>query len=229
VGDFHPAFFVTCTFWEERRTTRTELERFSRDEAEFLKQATIFDWKERITQKIKRVLEHLHEELARRITAEELLTPPGMDFAKWQVVRGERFHNQPYVYLDFPQFFTRQTKFTYRSMFWWGSGFAFALILEGDALDHYRERLIFSYDALADHGLVISLADTPWDWRPNSPHNLPIQRINRQVVIQALATRTFLKLQSFLDFDEIVQEEGIVIRRAVETFDLLRAVVRRVD
>jgi len=94
------------------------LERFSRDEVEFLKQGTFFDWKEQITQKVKRVLECLHEELARRITTEELYAPDGMDFAKWQVVRGERFHNRPYAYLDYPQFFTRETKFTYRTIFW---------------------------------------------------------------------------------------------------------------
>lgn len=203
------------------------MERFSRDEVEFLKQGAFFDWKEQITQKVKRVLERLHEELARRITTEELYAPAGMDFAKWQVVRGERFHNRPYAYLDFPQFFTRETKFTYRTMFWWGSGFVFAWILEGDALAHYRERFVSTYERLADRGLVISLAETPWDWRPDSPHNLSLRRDNRQVVIQALATRTFLKLQSFMEFDELIREEGTIIRRALETFDLLRPVVGR--
>ena len=205
----------------------TNLERFSRDEVEFLKQGAIFDWKEQITRKIKSVLERLHDELVRRITAQDFFAPEGMDFTKWQVVRGERFDNRPYAYLDYPQFFTREAKFTYRTMFWWGSGFVFAWILEGKALARYRERLVATYETLADRGMVISLAETPWDWNPSSPHNLLLRLDNRQAVIQALATRTFLKLQSFMEFDELTREEDIVIQRAIETFRILRPVVGR--
>jgi len=200
---------------------------FSTDEVEFLKQAALFTWKEQITRKIKRILEALHEELAARLDPSALLAPEGMDFTRWQVVRGERYHDQPYAYLDFPQFFRRDTKFTYRSMFWWGTGFIFAMILEGDALDRYRENLLHSYPRLADRGLALSLADSPWEWALAGPGVLPLRNDNRAAVADALAGRTFIKLQSGLEFDRLAREDGAIIRRAVEIFELLGCVVRR--
>jgi hypothetical protein len=210
-----------------RHRQGADVETFSRDEVEFLKQAALFAWKERITKKIKLTLEHAHEALAARLDPESLLLPEGMDVTRWQVVRGERFEDLPYAYLDFPQFFSRDTKFTYRSMFWWGSGFIFAMILEGAALDRYRENLLGAYSRLADRGLALSLAETPWEWKPTGPRLLPLRGENRDAVAAALANRTFLKLQSVLDFDELAREEGVVPRKAVETFELLRHVVRR--
>ncbi len=203
------------------------MDTFSTDEVEFLKQAALFTWKEQITRKIKRILEALHEELAARLDPSALLAPEGMDFTRWQVVRGERYRDRPYAYLDFPQFFSRDTKFTYRSMFWWGTGFFFAMILEGDPLDRYRENLLDAYPRLADRGLTLSLADSPWEWALAGPGVLPLRSDNRAAVADALAGRTFIKLQSGLEFDRLAREDGAIIRRAVETFDLMGCVVGR--
>ncbi len=204
-----------------------DAEAFSPDEVDFLKQAALFTWKERITKKIKRTLETLHDELAKEVVPETLLAPEGMDFTRWQVVRGERFEDQPYAYLDFPQYFSRETKFTYRSMFWWGSGFIFAMILEGQALDRYRENLLVAYHRLADRGLSLSLAETPWEWKRAGPSILPIQATNRAAVAKALAAKRFLKLQSWLEFEALAREPGAIVRNGVDTFRLLREVVGR--
>ncbi|MEO5656556.1 MAG: hypothetical protein ABIO65_09465 [Nitrospiria bacterium] len=200
---------------------------FSRDEIEFLKQAAVFSWKEQLTRKIQLIFETLHDELAARLDSETLLAPAEMDFSRWQVVRGERFEELPYAYLDFPQAFSRRNKFAYRSMFWWGHGFFFAMILEGEHLDHYRRNLLDAYECLADRGLMLSLAETPWTWAHRGPNVLALRSDNRGEVADALAQRTFLKLQSFLDFDRLLGQEDVVMRQAAETFELLRPVVRR--
>jgi hypothetical protein len=204
-----------------------EAEAFSRDEVDFLKQAALFTWKELITKKIRRTLETLHDELAEEIVPEALLVPEGMDFTRWQVVRGERLEDRPYAYLDFPQHFSRETKFTYRSMFWWGSGFFFAMILEGPALEQYRENLLGAYHRFADRGLALSLAETPWEWKREGPGILPILANNRAEVAEAMTTRRFLKLQSCLEFEALAGEPGAIVREGVEVFRLLREVVAR--
>lgn len=200
---------------------------FSRDEIDFLKQAALFSWKEHLTRKIKLIFETLHDELAARLDPKTLLAPAETDFSRWQVVRGERFEELPYAYLDFPQYFSRGNKFAYRSMFWWGHGFFFAMILEGEHLDRYRRNLLGAYERLADRGLMLSLAKTPWEWAHRGPNVLALRSDNEREVADALTQRTFLKLQSFLDFDRLLGQEDIVTRRATETFELLRPVVRR--
>ncbi len=202
------------------------MEAFSRDEVEFLKQAGLFVWKERLTQRIKNALEALHEALASRLGPGTLLAPEGMDWSRWQVVRGERFNDRPYAYLDFPQYFSRATKFTYRSMFWWGEGLFFAMILEGELLERYRTNLDRSYAAVADRGLVLSLADTPWEWRAAGSNLLPIQADTRDAVMAASRSRTVLKVQRAVPLDRLGESDAIV-REGLRTFDDLRPVLAK--
>lgn len=199
---------------------------FSRDEVEFLKQAGLFAWKERLTLRIKTALEDLHGALSARVTPDRLLAPADMDWTRWQVVRGERFEERPYVYLDFPQYFSRETKWTYRSMFWWGEGLFFAMILEGNLLDRYRSNLAEAYAAVADQELSLSLAQTPWEWRVGGPSVLPIRTDTRDVVMSAARSRTVLKLQRAVSLDRLIEPE-MIVREGVETFDRLLPVISR--
>jgi hypothetical protein len=199
---------------------------FSRDEVEFLKQAGLFVWKERLTQRIKHALEALHDALAPRLGPGTLLAPEGMDWSRWQVVRGERFDDRPYAYLDFPQYFSRAAKFTYRSMFWWGESLFFAMILEGDLLERYRTNLDRSYAAVADRGLVLSLADTPWEWRAAGSSLLPIRADTRDAVVAASRSRTVLKVQRAVPLDRLGESDAIV-REGLRTFDDLRPVLAK--
>ncbi|MEW6682728.1 MAG: hypothetical protein AB1451_07360 [Nitrospirota bacterium] len=202
------------------------MEAFSRDEVEFLKQEGPFAWKERLTQRIKTALEALHDALAARLTPDALLAPEEMDWTRWQLVRGERFGDRPYAYVDFPQHFFRDEKFTYRSMFWWGEGLFFALILEGNLLDRYRANLDKSYAAVADQELSLSLAQTPWVWRAAGPSVLAIQTDNRDSVISAARNRTVLKLQRWVSLNRLI-EPDMIVREGVETFSRLLPVIAR--
>ena len=199
---------------------------FSRDEVEFLKQAGLFAWKERLTLRIKTALEALHDALSVRLTADRMLAPEEMDWTRWQVVRGERFEERPYAYLDFPQYFSRETKFAYRSMFWWGEGLFFAMILEGNLLEQYRANLEKSYAAVADRELALSLAETPWEWRLAGPGVLPIRADTRDSVISAARSRTVLKLQRAVSLDRLI-EPDMIVREGLKTFDSVLPVIRR--
>jgi hypothetical protein len=202
------------------------VEGFSRDEVDFLKQVGLFAWKEGLTRRVKSAFEILHDSLAARLAPETLLAPEGMDWARWQVVRGERFDDRPYAYLDFPQYFSREIKFTYRSMFWWGEGLFFAIILEGPLLDRYRTNLERAYAALADRELSLSLADTAWEWRSTGPSVLPIRTETRDAVTSALRGRKVLKVQRALSLDRL-SEPDTIVRGGLTTFDDLRPLLAR--
>lgn len=199
---------------------------FSRDEVEFLKQAGLFGWKERLTLRIRTELETLHDALGARLVANSLLAPADMDWTRWQVVRGERFEERPYAYLDFPQYFSQTTKFTYRSMFWWGEGLFFAMILEGPLLGRYADNLERHYPSVADREIALSLAKTPWEWRASGPNVLPIRTDTRDRVFSAIRERTALKFQRVVSLDRLV-EPDVIVREGVKTFEDLKPVLAK--
>ena len=202
------------------------MDAFSRDEVEFLGQGGLFAWKERLTRRIKSALESLHEALSLQVAPEALLAPEHMDWTRWQVVRGERFGDRPYAYLDFPQYFSRDTKFTYRSMFWWGEGVFFAMILQGSLLERYRTNLEASYRAVADRELTLSLSETPWEWNVTGPRVLPVRMDTADAVIAAARERPVLKLQRVLSLEALGRPDAIV-QEGLNTFETLRPVVAR--
>jgi hypothetical protein len=199
---------------------------FSHEEVDFLKQAGFFVWKEQLTRRLQGELTALHEALVPRVAPDALLAPDEMDWARWQLVRGERFHDRPYAYLDYPQYFSRATKFTYRTMFWWGEGVFFALILEGALLDRYVDNIDRRYEAVADRDLSLSLADTPWEWEMRGRSVLPIRSDTRDAVMAAARKRSFLKLQRVVALDRLIEPHAIVGEGAA-TFEALRPVIAK--
>jgi hypothetical protein len=199
---------------------------FSHEEIDFLKQAGYFAWKEQLTRRLQGELAALHEALVPRVVPNALIAPDDMDWTRWQLVRGERFHDRPYAYLDYPQYFSRATKFTYRSMFWWGEGLFFALILEGALLDRYVENLERSFEAIADREVSVSLADSPWEWTTRGSSVLPIQADTRDAVMAAARKASFLKLQRVVGLDRLIGPHALV-DEGVTTFEALRPVIAK--
>jgi hypothetical protein len=202
------------------------MDAFSREEIDFLKQAGLFAWKERLTRRLQNELTALHEALVPRVVPAALLAPDEIDWTRWQLVRGERFHDRPYAYLDYPQYFSRATKFAYRSMFWWGEGVFFAVILEGALLDRYVERLDRAYAEIADRDLSMSLADTPWEWVRAGRALVPIRSDTKDAVLAAARSRPFLKLQRAIALERLLEPDAIV-REGAATFDALVPVIAK--
>jgi hypothetical protein len=169
----------------------------------------------------------LQHSLKVHIRPEELCAPEQTDFVHGQLVRGERFHQRPYVYLDFPKFFSRQAMFSYRSFFWWGWDFVFALILSGPHLDLYKKNLVKHLDHLTGKGFYLSIASDPWEWRKVSPKTLMLTGQPPREIQKILAGMEFLKIQYFVELDHPLWAEGGLVEEGIRIFDALKSVVKK--
>ena len=107
------------------------LTRFDAPEIALLGDPAIFRLKARIDAKLRRTLEQVHVELRAECESITLHAPDGFDPAKVQLVKGEHLEDHPYQYLDYPKHFHGETKFTFRTLIWWGHHVVFAWLLEG--------------------------------------------------------------------------------------------------
>lgn len=198
---------------------------FTPDERALLKDTAFFRAKVVIGKKIKETLLALHDALREEIALSSFLAPEGVDLQTGQFVKGEHLQDFPYQYLDFPKLFSHDEKFTFRSLFWWGHYVVFAFILEGARLDQYKKNLFASYSDLADRGLSISLAPTPWEWRDHPELILEIRSGNEEAVLETVSARPWLKVQRVIDFDHPLFEEGRMVDAGRETFRLMKTIV----
>src|SRR5262245_43294773 len=84
--------------------------------------------------------------------------PEGCESENGQLVKGERFHDFPYVYLDFPKFFSKDEMFTFRSFFWWGHALFFCWFLSGPRLDEYKKRVLAGRAGISREAVFLSTA-----------------------------------------------------------------------
>jgi len=167
-----------------------------------LSDTEFFAAKARISLKIRHLLERIHESFQHELKARNLLVPEGFDAEARQFVKGEHLEDFPYQYLDYPRLYTREIKFSFRSLVWWGHHMVFALILEGGHLRRYKENLINRFPSVADREIHLCLSPSLWEWKQGSGYTLELTRGRSPEVAAVLAQRPFFKLARFVPFSD---------------------------
>ncbi len=173
----------------------------SRDIA-LLSDTEFFSAKAHLSHKIRLLLEQIREALASELTAHTLLAPDALNLDDAQLVKGEHLEDFPYQYLDYPRYFSRDTKFTFRSLIWWGHHLVFALILEGGHLRRYKENLINRFPSVADQHVCLCLSHSLWEWRHGSGYTLELTRHRQSEAAAVLSHRPCFKLARFVPFTD---------------------------
>ncbi|GJL69076.1 MAG: hypothetical protein NPIRA06_17110 [Nitrospirales bacterium] len=199
---------------------------FTPDELTLLADREFFRKKAKISLKIKQILEELQERLEAEIALQSLLAPEGFDSQARQFVKGEHLEDFPYQYVDFPRLYTRETKFAFRSLIWWGHHIVFALMIEGPLIKQYRRNLFNRYSEVADRDLCLCLSPSLWEWKYGPGLTLPIARSRRSEVAATLDHRTFFKIARFLPIDDSAMETGTIVDEGLKAFQAILPVIR---
>ncbi len=188
------------------------------DEMAVLADRDFFLKKAVITLKLKHMLEQLHHRLEAEITSQSLLAPEGFDPTAKQFVKGEHLENFPYQYVDFPRFYTREDKFAFRSLVWWGHYFVFALIVEGDLVKQYRRNLFNRFSDVADRHLCLCLSPSLWEWKTGPGYTLAITQQHRSEIAAVLDHRTCFKIARFVPIHDPLVETGEIVDEGLRAF-----------
>lgn len=83
----------------------------------------------------------------------------------FKISAGDRLNNLPYMVLDFPKIASPQFNFVYRTLFWWGRGIQFQLILKEKPSDIYAQIL-----SMAEPSDYILIGSNLWENDIETPH-----------------------------------------------------------
>ena len=198
---------------------------FTSQEISLLSDTDFFSAKARVSPKIRHLLERIHDSFQRELRAHHLLVPNDFDPDAHQFVKGEHLEDFPYQYLDYPRFFTRDVKFSFRSLVWWGHHVVFALILEGGHLRRYKENLINRFPSIADRELHLCLSHSLWEWKQGAGYTLELNRGRYSEVAAVLAHRPFFKLARFVPFTDPAVQSGEAHRLAHQALRAMLPVI----
>jgi hypothetical protein len=201
------------------------MSRFTPEEMRMICDTDFFPAKAEIIRKFHQDFMELRDQL--RAECKKSLpaaAPAGTDFETGQMVKGERFHDFPYVYLDFPKFFSKDEMFTFRSFFWWGHSLFFCWFLSGPRLAQYRKNLLTCHETFSHEDIFLSTADTPWEWGLEEPHAVFLDRIGKKRLQDILTGQSFLKLGRSIRLKSLETPDAIP-HEGLRIFHLLRPIV----
>jgi hypothetical protein len=181
---------------------------FTSEELSLIADEKFFRVKAQIMKKVRTGLESLYADLKADLRQVKLRAPAGFNPDAHQFVKGEHLEDFPYQYLDYFKHFDGDNKFTFRSLFWWGHYYVFALILEGEGLSQYKKNLVNRYEQVADKKLSLCLGGTPWEWNRGEGYTMELSWERKVNLVALLSNRSFVKLARFVPFDEPAVKAG---------------------
>jgi hypothetical protein len=200
---------------------------FTNEETALMVDDQFFRKKEQIMAKVRRQLEATRGLLQEDLKGVSLLTPPGFESNKTQLVKGEHLESFPYQYLDCPKHFMGADKCTFRTLFWWGHHLACALLLEGVGIKQYKKHIVDRFHRLAGQELELSLAPTLWEWKRGEGYTLPMTHDRKARIAAVLAERPFLKIVRFVPLTDARIQSGQLPNLSREAFRAVLPIITR--
>lgn len=213
------------TFPQESSPRLLGAAQYSQQELARLAETEVFALRERVMENLHASFERLQKRLAKHLRQGTYLAPDGVDYAEGKISHGEHLEGLPYAFVDLPRFFARDSLFTYRSLFWWGHGLSFSMILEGEHLPQYRRRLLENREILRALDVHVSVAGNPWDWQRGPGHTLTLDQQNEAALLKLFRAQSYLKCVRFLSFEDPEFRENRVDEVGFYTFQVLEPLI----
>jgi hypothetical protein len=192
---------------------------FSEEEERAINERAFFLLKSSAAQKVMDLFGTMEREMKNRI-AELNIDVKDLNISSGKIFRGENYKLYPYILLDYPRLFSKQSVFAFRSMFWWGHEFSFTLHLGGEALNQYRETLVKNFDLLKGKDAYFCINETPWQYDFNKTNYLPVEEINE--ISREVLNKPFIKLSRKLP----VESHENVYDYSIETLLLFLSAIK---
>ena len=167
---------------------------------EMISHVEVFQNKPAILKKVESRLTKLKEAMALELLPCVAQLPSGTNIEKGQIARGENHNGFPFLSLDIPQNFSKTEMYTYRTLFWWGHYLGFSLILKGDKLKTYFQRLAENCSEPHFQNIYLSQSATPWEWRLGQQYFIPVSE--QQAWAEKSNLLDYMKIMRFYSIDD---------------------------
>ena len=185
-----------------KSTDDIESSSWSEKELRLVKQVELFQCKPAILKKAENRFFALQKGLEKEITPLPTNLPKNLDLVKNQIARGENHNGFPFLSLDYPQNFSKTEMFTMRTLFWWGHYLGFSLILKGERLTIYLERLLENRKTKPFQDIFFCLAPNPWEWELNEKNYSLVSKSNTKEIQKTILELGYLKLMRVVTFTD---------------------------
>lgn len=178
------------------------------------------DWllaKNRIIDKVYELFGELHRRLHPLAEASGFEFPENCLRNGAKISRGEKYRGLPYVILDDPRLFTRNSVFAFRVLFWWGHFFSCTLHLSGEAKKQFAPTLKNHFGELQQHHFYLGTGSEEWSHHYEEDNYRPLENMKAADFERFTGEMEFIRLSRRFP----LEAWEAIIPSALQSFELL--------
>ncbi|MEP7110230.1 MAG: hypothetical protein ABI760_19700 [Ferruginibacter sp.] len=128
-----------------------------------------------IIEKVYRLFGGLALIMQQQIRQNKDSLPPQATGSSPKISRGENYRSLPYVMLDYPRYFTKESTLAIRTLFWWGNFFSINLHLSGACREKAIPALRSNFSVLQQKDYWICIHTEPWHHHFGEDNYVPLK------------------------------------------------------
>ncbi len=195
--------------------------RLSPKELELVNDARIILTKNDILQKTKELLGQLQLRYRDHLLKTEGILPGIVNKTSPKIARGENYKGLPWLVLDYPRSFSRDSIFAVRTMFWWGNFFSITLHLSGEHKKLFAGKIAAAYPALKKKGFSCNAGSEEWEHHFEKENYTSLAKMGRKEFEQAVVKGKFLKLANRVSLKKWDKISVILDRYFIQLLSIL--------
>ena len=175
--------------------------RLSPEEADLINRTDWILTKNLLIGKVKQLLSELQlrQNLVLRgfnnIPQELVSSPP-------KISKGENYRGLPWLVLDYPRLFAKESFLAIRSLFWWGNFFSITLHLSGKYKDAFLKKIIVSFEHLQEKKFFVCINDDEWQHHFEKDNYRGIEEMKRSEFEAIARQNSFIKLAKKIPLEQ---------------------------
>ena len=167
---------------------------FSPLEIELLCNQEIILTKNKVIEKVKRLLENVQNNFQSYIEQKPSLAQSEFFSMHPKISKGENYLGLPYLILDYPRCFQQQDIFAIRTMFWWGNFYSTTLHLAGKFRAQFVNKIEDSFNFLSNADYYIGINTDPWMHHFEEDNYQKLSTLTKEQFVQMCSNNQHLKI-----------------------------------
>ena len=119
-----------------------------------------------------------------------------------KISKGENYRGLPWLVLDYPRLFAKESFLAIRSLFWWGNFFSITLHLSGKYKDAFLKKIIGSFEHLQEKKFFVCINDDEWQHHFEKDNYRGIEEMKRSEFEAIARQNSFIKLAKKIPLEQ---------------------------
>src|SRR5687767_2567101 len=194
--------------------------RLSPEEAALINRTDWILTKNNILQKVKQLFSSLQSR--QQLILQGVAIQQKITNSSPKISRGENYKGLPWLVLDYPRLFEKESFLAVRTLFWWGNFFSTTLHLSGKYKIAFQESITGSFDYLRQKDFFVCINNDQWEHHFDETNYKAITGMSLAEFEEITGGNTFIKLAKKIPVDQWSDAE----RKLAEIFNHLTHILK---